>query len=75
MLGDITDEASIQSTIQRISQEQGRLDAVFANAGRHMVGTVVDTTLEQWRDMFRVDVEGVFLTLKYSIPLMQQSGG
>ncbi len=41
-----------------------------------MVGTVEETTLEQWRNMFAIDVEGVFLTLKYTIPhLKAQKAG
>lgn len=72
--GDVTDEGKLQEQIEECVKKFGRLDGVFANAGRHMVGNIVDTTLEQWRQMFAVDVEGVFLTLKYSIPYLQKNG-
>lgn len=72
--GDITNEDILQDQIKQCVEKFGRVDCVFANAGRHMVGNVVDTSLEQWRQMFSVDVEGVFLTLKYTIPQLQKNG-
>lgn len=72
--GDVTDEQTVREQIGQCVQHFGKLDGVFANAGRHMVGNIVDTTLEQWRQMFAVDVEGVFLTLKYAIPHLQKNG-
>ena len=65
---DVTDAAGIQAAVEETVMKYGQIDGVFANAGRHMVGTVEETTLEQWRTMFAIDVEGVFLTLKYTIP-------
>lgn len=70
---DVTDEVCVQDTVEKVVKKFGRLDWVFANAGKHMVGNVVETTLEQWRDMFSVDVEWVFLTLKFSIPFIQKN--
>lgn len=72
--GDVTDEQALHTQIQECVKRFGKLDGVFANAGKHMVGNVVKTTLAQWREMFSVDVEGVFLTLKYSIPHLQKNG-
>lgn len=72
--GDITQEGALQEQIDECVKKFGKLDCVFANAGRHMVGNIVDTSLEQWRQMFSVDVEGVFLTLKHTIPHLQKNG-
>lgn|GEM_PF-5242396 len=72
--GDVTDEHGVREQIEQCVAVFGKLDGVFANAGKHMVGNVVDTTLEERREMFAVDVEGVFLTLKYAIPHLQKNG-
>lgn len=72
--GDVTDEQWLKSHIEQCVSHFGKLDGVFANAWRHMVGNIVDTTLEERRAMFSVDVEWVFLTLKYAIPHLQKNG-
>lgn len=72
---DVTQSKDVKDSIDQTVAHFWSLHGVFANAGKHMVGTVLDTTLEQWREMFAVDVEWVFLTLKYAIPYLQQWGG
>ena len=72
---DVTDTDALHAAVDGTVELYGKLDWVFANAGRHMVGTVEETTLEQRRTMFAVDVEGVFLTLKYTIPHLKKQGG
>ncbi len=72
---DVTNVAWLENVVKTIIQQCGTIDGVFANAWRHMVGTIEDTTLEQRRNMFAVDVEGVFLTLKYCLPHMKKQGG
>ena len=70
---DVSDPECLEKTINQTVSKFGRLDWVFANAGIHMVGNILDTTLEQWKHMFAVDVEWVFLTLKYSIPHLKKN--
>jgi len=50
------------------------IDGVFANAGKHVVGNIVNTSLTQRQEIFRVDVEWVYLTLHYAIPHMKKHG-
>lgn len=71
---DVTDPMALHDAIEEGVGHFGKLNGVFANAGRHMVGSILETTLEQWKEMFAVDVEGVFLTLKYTIPHLQKNG-
>lgn len=70
---DITKEEDVMEAVAKTLELFGALHCVFANAGKHMVGNIVETTLEQWRAMFSVDVEWVFLTLKYTIPHLQKN--
>ncbi|MBP6911512.1 SDR family NAD(P)-dependent oxidoreductase [Patescibacteria group bacterium] len=55
--GDVTDQDALHDAIEEGVKHFGKLDCVFANAGRHMVGSILETTLEQRREMFAVDVE------------------
>ncbi|MFV0259904.1 MAG: SDR family NAD(P)-dependent oxidoreductase [Acidimicrobiales bacterium] len=62
---DVADEAAVIDTMDRTIAAFGRLDGLFANAGRGGTGTAfVDTTLEQWRAVMAVNLDGVFLTLR-----------
>ena len=58
----------------RAVEEFGRLDCLFSNAGFNPTGTVVDTTEELWDRLIDVNLKGMFLMCKYSIPEMKKVG-
>ena len=45
-----------------------------ADAGLMMMGSVVDTELDDWRKTFAVNSEGVFLGCKHALPAIEASG-
>lgn len=62
---DVGDEAQVDATFAESVAALGRVDACFANAGVGGKGTtVMDMTLEDFRRVQRVNVEGVFLTFR-----------
>jgi NAD(P)-dependent dehydrogenase (short-subunit alcohol dehydrogenase family) len=64
-VGDVGDEAQVEAAFAASVAALGRVDACFANAGVSSRGTMlVDMTLEEFRRVQRVNVEGVFLTLR-----------
>ena len=72
---DVTRESRWGEIIADIGQAHGRLDILVNNAGIAVAGLVTDLTLEQWRHQMAVNVDGVFLGVKCSLPLMRKSGG
>lgn len=58
---------AVQTTIERF----GQINAVFANAGIHTVWKLTDMSFDDRKKMFAIDVHGVFLTLKETIPHLQ----
>src|SRR5690348_2385130 len=73
---DVTDEANWQAVVGEIDGRHGRLDVLFANAGIGIgVPSIVDMTLAEWRRQTAVNLDGVFLSVKYCLPLMRRSGG
>ena len=53
----------------------GLVDSCFTNAGIGGRGTAfADMTLEEWQAIFRVNMEGVFLTLREAVRLMVKQG-
>jgi NAD(P)-dependent dehydrogenase (short-subunit alcohol dehydrogenase family) len=52
-----------------------KLDILVNNAGIVLVGNVEETGLDDFRRLLRVNVEGMFLTTKYAMPLLIASHG
>lgn len=65
MVCDVGSEDDVERSFGDTLDRFGHVDAVFANAGIGARGTrFVDMSLDEWRDIFRVNSEGVFLTLR-----------
>jgi NAD(P)-dependent dehydrogenase (short-subunit alcohol dehydrogenase family) len=73
---DVTSVDGTQKYVHATIERFGRLDVLFANAG---IGSpacpVVDLAPEVFDDVYAVNVRGVFLGLKYAIPLIARQGG
>jgi NAD(P)-dependent dehydrogenase (short-subunit alcohol dehydrogenase family) len=73
---DVGDEAQVEAAFgQSVAALGGRLDACFANAGVSSKGTrIEDMSLDEWRRVQRVNVEGVFLTFRAAARQMIKQG-
>lgn len=74
-VADITAVADCERLIEETMQQFGRLDVVFSNAGVSGGDVVTKMSAEEWDRVIRVNLRGVFLTCKYSIPALIKSGG
>jgi NAD(P)-dependent dehydrogenase (short-subunit alcohol dehydrogenase family) len=72
---DVTDEASWIGVLAECKRSFGGLDILVNNAGVTLVRSMFETSLEEFRAVQRVNVEGVFLGMKHAIPLIAQSAG
>ena len=74
---DVTDEEQVEAVYLRASEEFGRIDVLFNNAGINPTDdmSVVDTSLEAWQRVQDVNVRSVFLCCKHGIPHLLGSGG
>jgi NAD(P)-dependent dehydrogenase (short-subunit alcohol dehydrogenase family) len=72
---DVTDEAAWPEVIATAERRFGALHVLVANAGIGIMGPAIDMSLADWRKQMSVNVDGVFLSVKYGIPLMRRSGG
>ena len=74
---DTSREADWKRLIDDILAREGRLNGLVNNAGiaGPFPATFETESLEQWRRMLAVNVEGVFLGCKYAVPALRQSGG
>jgi NAD(P)-dependent dehydrogenase (short-subunit alcohol dehydrogenase family) len=72
---DVGDEAQVERAFEASVQALGRVQACFANAGVSSKGTLLtEMTLEEFRRVQRVNVEGVFLTFRAAARHMAQHG-
>ena len=75
---DVSNEEDVIRTLASTVKDFGRVDGLFANAGRGGTGTpLVDTSLEDWRKVMAVNLDGVFLCLREASKqlISQGSGG
>lgn len=68
--GDVTDVADLERLFSTAESRFGSCDLLVNNAGVIDPAPLVDTTLEQWRRMFSVNVDSVFLTCRRALPAM-----
>ncbi|WP_103382926.1 SDR family NAD(P)-dependent oxidoreductase [Pseudonocardia dioxanivorans] len=73
---DVTDEASVARAVQTTVDRFGRLDGALNNAALSGAGNpIVETDSAYVRQVFDVNLMGVYFSLKYEIPAMLASGG
>jgi len=74
-VADVTDPAGLAAAIDGAVAELGGLDVAVASAGVSTPGTVVETAVEDWDGLFAINVRGVYLTAKATIPHLVAAGG
>ena len=72
---NVADEQDWKDAIAATNEAFGRLDILVNNAGILQMTGVEDTTLEQFQKIMAVNVDGVFLGMKYAIPEIRKQGG
>jgi len=74
---DVTDEQQVRDALARVSEEYGRIDVLFNNAGisPNDDASVLETSLEAWERVQRVNLQSVFLCCKHGIPHLLENDG
>lgn len=72
---DVRLEADWIALLQEVEESHGRLDGLVNAAGVLRLGTVEETSLETWREVMAVNLDGTFLGCKHAILPMQAGGG
>jgi len=71
---DVTSEPRWAEVTGEIEQRFGRLDVLVSNAGIGIgAPSIVDMSLADWRRQTAINLDGVFLSVKYSLPLMRKT--
>jgi NAD(P)-dependent dehydrogenase (short-subunit alcohol dehydrogenase family) len=71
---DVTDEDQVESVIDSVAKHFGPPTVLHNNVGAARVGDITDTDLAAWDAAMRVNLTGVFLACKHTIPWMVKAG-
>ncbi|MEH0827638.1 3-oxoacyl-ACP reductase [Micromonospora sp. URMC 105] len=73
---DVADEASVRELFDGVVQRHGRVDVAFNNAGISPPDddSILETGLDAWERVLRVNTTSVYLCCKYVIPHMRRQG-
>lgn len=73
---DVRDYPSFERAVSEAVQESGRIDYLFNNAGIGVGGEIDSYTLDDWNDVFDVNLRGVVHGIQAVYPIMirQRSG-
>ena len=72
---DVTQEGDWRAAVNRAVSTYGKLDVLVNNAAITNQVSIEDTTEEAWDRLMAVNLKGVFLGTKHSIPEMRKAGG
>lgn len=70
---DIVDEGSWATLMDWVRARHGRLDILVNNAGVAPMGKLEDMRIEEWRRCMAINVDGAFLGIRTSLPLLRET--
>src|SRR5690349_11427607 len=73
---DVTNAADVQAMVKAAVEIYGRLDCAYNNAGVGGGGRLpaADLSEEVWDRVMAINLNGIWLCMKYEIPVMLQQG-
>src|SRR5215213_5604630 len=71
---DVTSDESVQAAVGQVLAKAGRVDLLVNNAGVGLVAGAEESSLEQAKSLFDVNLFGVFRMTKAVLPTMRRQG-
>lgn len=72
---DVARAEEVKAALDKTADAFGRLDFAFNNAAvEQPIRHAADITEEEWNRIINIDLRGVFLCMKYEIPMMLKQG-
>ena len=71
---DIRNRAEVENLVQQTVEKYGQIDILVNNAGINPRGFFLDTTDEEWDEVWKINVMGVVHCCRAVLPIMQQQG-
>lgn len=71
---NVTDETQVDKGIADAVNSYGGLDILISNAGIQIISPVAELSLENWRKMLAIHLDGAFLTTRAAMKAMIKQG-
>ena len=76
VVSDVTQPEQVQNFVNITVERHGKIDVFLANAGiEGKMDEIINTPIEMFDQVIAVNVRGVWLGLKYVMPVMAKNGG
>ena len=72
--GDVSNLADLDRLYEKVEQEEGRIDIVFANAGGSESLKLSEISEAHYNKMFDINVKGILFTVQKALPLFVSKG-
>ncbi|HYA84149.1 MAG TPA: SDR family oxidoreductase [Candidatus Bathyarchaeia archaeon] len=72
MMLDVTDDGSVNNTIQSITNETSRIDVLVNNAGYGLMGAFEDLLMDEIKAQFETNLFGLIRTTQAVLPFMRK---
>ena len=73
--GDVSNRDDVEKLIDAHIAKFGRLDGLVNNAGVVVGGAIDEVTIDDWKRVMSINVEGVFNTINLSVEYLKKVGG
>lgn len=74
VVADVTSEDSLARAFDGIGQRHGRINGVLCSAGLLRTGSLDSMPVQEFDDLFAVNVRGLWLTAKLAMPWLKAAG-
>lgn len=71
---NVTDEAQVDKGIADAVAAFGGIDVLISNAGIQIISSIVESSLENWRKMLAIHLDGAYLTTRAAMREMIKAG-
>jgi len=71
---NVTDEAQVDQGVADVVAAYGGVDILISNAGIQIISPVVELSLDNWRKMLAIHLDGAFLTTRACMRAMVKAG-
>ncbi|SHH91072.1 4-formylbenzenesulfonate dehydrogenase TsaC1/TsaC2 [Vibrio aerogenes CECT 7868] len=72
---DVSDPQQVETMVAEGVNRFGQLDILVNNAGVHIPGSVLETSVEDWKKISGVDIDGVVYCSKFALPELLKTKG